>query len=68
MSVVGCESVGGFPEALSDDQGEENQGEEHLGDSFSCGGFHLRGTACHKPFSVSSTGPQILQNSQCLWG
>lgn len=38
--MVGCESLGGFEEALSDDQGEESQGEERLGDSFSGGGFH----------------------------
>lgn len=29
-----------FEQALSDDQGDENQGEKRLGDSFSGGGFH----------------------------
>lgn len=29
-----------FEEALGDDQGDENQGDEHLDDSFSGGGFH----------------------------
>lgn len=29
-----------FEEALGDDQGEKNQGDERLGDSFSGGGFH----------------------------
>ena len=29
-----------FQESLGDDQGDKGQGNEHLGDSFSGGGFH----------------------------
>ncbi len=36
MSVVRVD----FKEALGNDQGEKDQGEERLGDSFSGGGFH----------------------------
>jgi hypothetical protein len=53
---------------LGDDQGDDGQGKERLGDSFSGGGFHLRDTASHKPLSVSSTATQILRKTQCLWG
>ncbi len=38
--MVGCEALGGFQEALGDDQGDDGQGKERLGDSFSGGGFH----------------------------
>lgn len=61
--MVGCEVLRGFHEALGDDQGDDCQGEERLGDSFSGGGFHLRDTASHKPLSVSSTATQILRKT-----
>ena len=38
--MVRCEALGGFEKALSDDQGEESQGKERLGDSFSSGWIH----------------------------
>ena len=40
VSVVRCESLGGFEESLSDDQGEESQGEKHLVNAAAGGGVH----------------------------